>query len=60
MQSGFSVYGAFQRLGRFARAVALSGDFYVGPLSVNIVSQLRTTGSGGGFSFSPTSGVVNV
>ena len=60
LQSGFIQFAAFQRPQRFARAVALSGDFYVGPLSVGFVSQLKTTSSGGGFSYSPGSGVVSV
>lgn len=60
MQSGFSVYAAFLRNGQFARANVLSGDFYAGTLTVSLVSQLKTTGSGGGFSFSPGSGVVSV
>lgn len=60
LQSGFLQFAAFQRPGRYARAVALSGDFYWGPLQVGLVAQLHTTGSGGGFSYSPSSGVVNV
>jgi len=59
-QSGFFTCAAFQRVGTFARAVALSGDFYVGPLSVGFISNLRTTGSGGGQTQSPGSGGVNV
>jgi hypothetical protein len=60
IQSGFVQFAAFQRLGRFARAVALSGDFYVGTLNVAFISQYRTTGSGGGFSFQPSSGGISV
>lgn len=62
IQSGFVVAGMFQRPapGQFVRAVVLSGDFYAGPLTATFVSQYRTTGSGGGFSFLPGSGVVNV
>ena len=58
--SGFAVATFFQRVGTFARANVLSGGFYNGPLTVTFVSQLRTTGSGGGFTFSPGSGSVNV
>lgn len=62
MQSGFSVYAAFQRpqAGRFVRANALSGDFYAGALAASFVANLKTTGSGGGYTLSPTSGPVNV
>lgn len=58
--SGFAVAAAFQRPQRFARANVLSGDFYAGNLTVGFISQLKTTGSGGGFTYAPTSGVVNV
>lgn len=59
--SGFYSAAAFQRTGRFARAILLSGDFFAGGVSVGFVSQLRTTGSGGGFSWQPqTPGNVNV
>lgn len=60
IQSGFAEAGFFQRVGLFARANVLSGDFYAGPLTVTLVSQDRTTGSGGGFSYQPGSGTVNV
>lgn len=60
MQSGFLQFAAFQRPGRYARANVVSGDFYFGPLTLAFVAQLHTTGSGGGFSYSPSSGVVNV
>lgn len=60
MQSGFVQFAAFQRPGRFARAVALSGDFFVGPLMVGFVAQNKTTGSGGGYTLAPSSGTVNV
>lgn len=59
--SGFNVFASFQRTGRFARAFVVSGDLgYLGPLTVSFVSQLRTTGSGGGMTYSPSSGQVNV
>ena len=58
--SGFATAQGFQRTGTFARVNALSGDFFAGGLAAGFISQLRTTGSGGGFSYSPTSGTVNV
>jgi hypothetical protein len=60
IQSGFCVFAGFQRPQRFVRATIVSGDFYDGPLFIGFVSQLRSTGSGGGFSFFPSSGAVNV
>lgn len=61
VQSGFTVAAGFIRNGIFARAVALSGDFYVGPLSVSFISQSRETSSGGGFTMSPlANSIVNV
>ena len=57
--SGGVQFGAFNRLGRYARAIALSGTFDA-PLVAGFVSQLKTTGSGGGFAYSPGSGVVSV
>jgi hypothetical protein len=57
--SGFACAAAFQRLGRFARVNMLSG-FYAGPLQVTFISNYKTTGSGGGFSYSPGSGTINV
>lgn len=60
LQSGQLVFAGFQRPGRYARAVVLSGDFFNGPLEVGFVSQLKVTGSGGGYSYSPLSGSVNV
>ncbi len=60
IQSGFTAFAGFQRIGRYARANVVSGDFYVGPLALAFVSQLKTTGSGGGFTLSPTSGIVQV
>lgn len=62
-QSGFSVCAAFQRpqAGRFVRANVLSGDFFAGQLAVGVISQNKTTGSGGGFSYSPLQqGPINV
>ena len=60
IQSGFALAAAFQRVGRYARAIVMSGDFYAGTLTASFISQLKTTGSGGGFAFSPGSGTVSV
>lgn len=60
LNSGFCVFQAFQRPQQYARAIVLSGGQFTGPLQVSFVSQLKTAGSGGGFTFSPTSGTVNV
>jgi len=62
IQSGFAVAAMFQRPapGQFVRANVLSGDFYAGTLVGVFISQYRTTGSGGGFSYSPGSGQINV
>lgn len=60
INSGFSEFAAFQRPGQYARAIALASGFYAGGLNVNFVSQLRTTGSGGGSSQAPGSGVPSV
>lgn len=58
--SGLMVSAAFQRPQRYARAVVMSGDQANAPVSVGFISQLKTTGSGGGFSPQPGSGTVNV
>ena len=62
IQSGFAVAAGFQRpqAGTYVRANVLSGDFFAGTLTVGFISQYRTTGSGGGFTYSPGSGSVNV
>lgn len=57
--SGFAAAAGFTRNGRYARVNALSG-FYQGPLTALLVSQYKTTGSGGGFSFAPGSGTISV
>ena len=57
--SGWAVGQGFVRVGRYARVNVLSG-FYDGTLVAGFLSQLKTTGSGGGFSFSPGSGSVSV
>ncbi len=63
--SGYNVFAGFQRVGRYARINLISGSLtsgyaYNGPLVASFVTQLRTTGSGGGFSYAPSSGSVNV
>jgi hypothetical protein len=58
--SGFCVAAAFQRVGTFCRAVALSGAGIATTFTASFIGQLRTTGSGGGFDYRPSSGVINV
>lgn len=60
LQSGFMQAAHFVRNGRYTRAIALSGDFFQANLAVTFLSQLKVTGSGGGFTFSPSSGTVSV
>jgi len=57
--SGGIAFAAFQRPQRYARLLVMSGAF-VGHVNAGFVSQKKTTSSGGGFSLSPSSGVVNV
>ncbi len=57
--SGFATGGAFQRPHRYARLILGSG-FYDGEIQAALIGNLHTTGSGGGYSYSPSSGVVNV
>lgn len=57
--SGGVFGGAFQRPGRYARLVLNSGA-YPGAITAGFFSQSKITGSGPGFSYSPTSGTVNV
>lgn len=57
--SGGAQAKAFIRTGRYVRAIALSGTFTAIPY-VAFLSQKKTTGSGGGQTQSPGSGVVNV
>jgi hypothetical protein len=51
---------AFQRTARYVRARVLSGGSFDAPLSASFIAQLKTTGSGAGFSYSPGSGTVTV
>ncbi len=60
VQSGVIVFAGFQRPHRYVRSLALSGDIGRWDSSVGFVAQLKTTGSGGGYTPSPTSGPVNV
>ncbi len=57
--SGGIEFAAFQNPNRYARALILSGSFNQ-LAGVGFIGQKRTTGSGGGFSFSPGSGTVTV
>jgi hypothetical protein len=57
--SGGIFFGAFQRPQRYARLINNSGAF-PGAITAGFISQKRTTGSGGGYSLAPSSGVVNV
>ncbi len=57
--SGGVQFGAFQRPHRYARLIWNSGVF-PNFAAVGFVSNKRTIGSGGGFTYSPGSGVVNV
>ena len=59
MNSGFMAFAAFQRDKQYARLIFNSG-FYLGSLYAGFVSNLRTVGSGGGFTYAPGSGSVNV
>lgn len=47
------------QMGRYGRLVALSGG-YTGQIIAGFMKQLRTTGSGGGFTMAPQTGTVNV
>lgn len=59
--SGFYVAQGFIRTGVFVRAIMVSGAGQgAGPITAGFISQSRATGSGGGFSFSPTGGSVQV
>lgn len=58
---GGVAFGAFLRPHRWARLIRLSGGSLPGAsLIAGFVSQLKTTGSGGGYNYSPTSGSVLV
>ncbi len=57
--SGGIQFAAFQRPHQYARLIFNSGPF-LNAVTAGFIGNKRTTGSGGGFSYSPTSGVVNV
>jgi len=65
--SGFMEAAGFLRPHRYARALFISGagaapaNQYVGQLQVGFIANYKTTGSGGGFAYGPSSGgAVNV
>ncbi len=58
--SGGIQFGAAIRTGRYGRLVLLSGASLVSPILAGFVTNLRTTGSGGGQSQSPGSGNISV
>jgi len=58
--SGGIFYGAFQRPNRYARLILNSGSF-PSWITAGFISQLKTTGSGFGYSWQPQSGTtINV
>ena len=59
VNSGFMAFGGFLSPHRYMRLLFGTGT-YVGPVAAGFMKQAKTTGSGGGFSFSPSSGSVNV
>lgn len=58
--SGGVQAAAFLNNARYVRANVMSGSVYGAPVTVNVIANLRTTGSGGGFTYNPTSGSVDV
>lgn len=58
--SGFMCGSAFQRPTRYARLLVRSGFMDCAGFAAGFISALRTTGSGGGYTSSPSSGVVDV
>jgi hypothetical protein len=59
-QSGLLMAGAFLSPYRYVRATIMSGDLHNAPVFAGFIKQLKETGSGGGFSYSPQTGTVNV
>ena len=57
--SGGIQFAHFQRPHRYARLINNSGSF-PGSITAGFIGQKHVTGSGGGFSYSPGSGSVNV
>jgi hypothetical protein len=63
MSSGGMQAAAFQRPHQYVRAIVMSGNANNHPVTVAFVSQLRTTGSGPGFTWAPQnsgSNTINV
>lgn len=60
--SGFFAGSWFQSPGQYVRLLVRSGFMDVAGFQAGIIKQLRTVGSGGGFSWAPLSGnpVINV
>lgn len=58
--SGGAQWAAFQRTARYARVRALSGNAFNTTLVAGFCAQRISTQSGGGFSYNPTSGQINV
>lgn len=58
--SGGLQAAGFQRPHRYARLMALSGGSFDATVVAGFITQSRTTGSGGGFTLSPSSGLVEV
>lgn len=57
--SGGMDFTYFQRTGRYARLILNSG-FFPGAIYAGLLGQKKVVGSGAGFTYSPTSGVVSV
>jgi hypothetical protein len=61
LASGGITFCSFQRPQRYARLLAISGNVNIGlTFTAGFIGQKKTVFSGGGFSYSPTSGSVNV
>lgn len=59
--SGAIAFGHFVRPHRYARLTHAPGtSTFVGAVTAGFITNKRTIGSGGGFSFSPSSGSVSV
>jgi hypothetical protein len=60
--SGGIVFASFQRPHRYARLIITSGNASIGAFigMAGFIGSKKTTGSGGGFTYAPGSGTVNV
>lgn len=58
--SGGVAFAGFQRNYQYARLILVSGATIPQYIQAGFISQSLTTGSGGGFTFSPQTGTVNV